>query len=275
MAERRATLALVMATLGLALAVGAGYFAYRLRERGLAAARAIEQLTAEGRACDDALGRERAHGAELSQRLLGCADEQKGAEKLKAEMEKDLSASRAELEELRKQRALTEARLAAFREITEKFRRMIDTGQIKVLIRDGRMILKLQESILFASGSAELSDKGQAALAEVAANLKAFPKRNFMVAGHTDDVPPSKTLPYHSNWELSTARSVTVTEFLVSAGMRPQQLVAAGYGEYDPVSKNRQENRRIEIVLLPSIDELPQFPEEQASTPAPSTGAAP
>lgn len=51
--------------------------------------------------------------------------------------------------------------------------------------------------------------------------------------------------------------------------MRPQQLVAAGYSEYDPVSKTRkQDNRRIEIALLPSIDELPQFPEDPAAGPA-------
>ena len=56
---------------------------------------------------------------------------------------------------------------------------------------------------------------------------------------------------------------MTVTEFLIGAGMRPQQLAAAGYSQYDPVSKkNKQENRRIEIVLQPSIDELPQFPED-------------
>lgn len=62
---------------------------------------------------------------------------------------------------------------------------------------------------------------------------------------------------------------MTVTEFLISAGMRPQQLVAAGYSEYDPVSKARkQENRRIEIALLPTIDELPQFPEELTTGPA-------
>jgi chemotaxis protein MotB len=142
---------------------------------------------------------------------------------------------------------------------------MIDTGQIKVLIRDGRMIMKLPEDILFASGSADLSDKGKGALQEVAANLKSLPERNFMVAGHTDDVQLSKGAPYHSNWALSTARAVTVTEFLIGAGMKPQQLAAAGYSQYDPVSKkNKQENRRIEIVLQPSIDELPQFPDDLA-----------
>ena len=61
------------------------------------------------------------------------------------------------------------------------------------------MIMKLPEDILFASGSAELSDKGKAALSEVANNLKTLPERNFMVAGHTDNIPPSKYAQYRSN----------------------------------------------------------------------------
>jgi chemotaxis protein MotB len=252
----------IVAVVGILLAVGLGYQAYRLNDRLRACSAGLDRTLGEQRACADGLERERKHGDELTARLS----------ESKAQLEARLDATRAELEELRKQRAQTEARLAAFRSLTEKFRRMIDIGQIKVLIRDGRMILKLQEGILFASGSAELSDKGKAALVEVAANLKDL-TRNFMVAGHTDDVPPSKSLPYHSNWELSTARAVTVTEFLIGAGMKPQQLVAAGYGEFDPVSKNRQENRRIEIVLLPSIDELPQFPEESAGEKPPAAQA--
>ena len=147
---------------------------------------------------------------------------------------------------------------------------MIDAGKIQVVIRQGRMIVKLPAEILFASGSADLSKEGQPALAEVAAVLKQFPDRRFMVAGHTDNVPigPSR---FKDNWELSTARSVTVTEFLISVGMKPNHLVAAGYGEFDPVRSNtsdggRKENRRIEIVLLPNLAEIPQLPVEPAAS---------
>jgi chemotaxis protein MotB len=83
------------------------------------------------------------------------------------------------------------------------------------------------------------------------------------VAGHTDDVP-IHTSRFPSNWELSTARAVEVTKFLIQSGMRPDVLGAAGYGEFDPVTANdstdhRGQNRRIEIVLLPNIAELPQI----------------
>jgi hypothetical protein len=79
-----------------------------------------------------------------------------------------------------------------------------------------------------------------------------------LLAGHTDNVRLGKDDKFHSNWELSTARAVKVTELLVEKGVRPSNLVAAGYGEYDPVVSNatktgRQKNRRIEIILEPQL----------------------
>lgn len=254
--RKRGMSGVFLGLLGLAAAGGIGYYARGLRIHVHALDATLERTIAEKRLCDDGLQGEKLHIGDLEKRLSGCSD-------ASTNLETTLDSSRAELETLRKQRAKTEARLQAFRALTDKFRKMIDTGQIKVLIRDGRMIMKLPEHILFGSGRAELSEKGKTALAEIADNLKTLPERNFMVAGHTDDVKLGKNAPYQSNWELSTARAVTVTEFLIGAGMQPQQLVAAGYSQYDPVSKTRkQENRRIEIVLLPSIDELPQFPDD-------------
>lgn len=87
--------------------------------------------------------------------------------------------------------------------------------------------------------------------------------RKYQVAGHTDDVP-IHTARFASNWELSTARAVEVVRFLISNGMKPQQLSAAGFGEFDPAVPNdstehRAQNRRIEIVLLPNLSELPSL----------------
>ena len=93
-----------------------------------------------------------------------------------------------------------------------------------------------------------------------------------MVAGHTDNQPVKET--YKDNWELSMARALAVTRFLVEAKMKPQTIVAAGYGEHDPIAKNatpegRRENRRIEIILLPDLSELPTLPEDMAAQAAP------
>jgi chemotaxis protein MotB len=173
-----------------------------------------------------------------------------------------LDASRGELAELRAQHEEAEKRVAALKSLTDKFRKMIDSGKLQVVLRHGRMVVKLPAGILFASGSADVSKEGKDALREVAAVLKQVPDRRLMVAGHTDNVPVVQPSPFKNNLELSTARALTVAEQLIASGLPPGRLVAAGYAEHEPVRENstepgRHENRRIEIVLLPNVTELP------------------
>ncbi len=128
-------------------------------------------------------------------------------------------------------------------------------------MRHGRMVVKLPASVLFPSGSAELSKDGFGAVAAVAHILRQFPDRQFEVAGHTDAIAVSPTSPFKTNLELSAARAVTVAQALEKGGMNAAHLSAAGYAEFQPVASNRseagrQENRRIEIVLVPNLAEL-------------------
>lgn len=173
------------------------------------------------------------------------------------------NASQAELRELRAEHEEAEKRLEAFQSLTAKFRKMIDSGRLAVVVRHGRMVVKLPASVLFESGSAELSKDGVDALRDVAAILKQVRERRFMVAGHTDNVPVGvPTSPFMNNLDLSTSRALVVAQSLIKAGMNPAQLIAAGYGEYEPVADNRteagkRENRRIEIVLMPNLTEIP------------------
>lgn len=183
------------------------------------------------------------------------------SEKSASEANASLDASRSELEELRKAKEDADKRAALFKSITEKFRALIDSGKLQVVMRHGRMVVKLPASVLFSSGSAELSKDGQAAVADVARILKQFRDRQFEVAGHTDNIPVSPTSPFKTNLELSSARAVTVAQALEKGGMNAAHLSAAGYAEFQPVASNakeagRQENRRIEIVLVPNLSEL-------------------
>jgi chemotaxis protein MotB len=187
------------------------------------------------------------------------------AEKDKAAMLGELAASREEIEAIRAQRALTEQRMQEWRTLTSKLAAMISSGKIKVSIREGRMLVDLPSSVLFATGSADLQDAGKPTLTEIAGVLKQFPSRQFLIAGHTDTVPIVKTVAFKDNWDLSAARALTVTRFMIEKGLRPKSVAAAGSGEWDPVGNNRtepgrQQNRRIEIVLLPNIAELPKMP---------------
>lgn len=174
-----------------------------------------------------------------------------------------LQDAKARLEELRKQKAAAEARAATFRELVARLRAMIDTGQLKVIIRDGRMLIALPDDVLFDSGKTDIKAQGQEALAKVAQVLATLPERHFLCAGHTDNVPV-RSGRFKNNWDLSTARAVEVTQFLITKGMKPQVLAAAGYGEFDPVAANdtaehRAQNRRIEIVLQPNLSDLPSL----------------
>jgi chemotaxis protein MotB len=179
----------------------------------------------------------------------------------KGQLAQVLADAKARLEELRKQKAAAEARAATFRQLVDRLRSMIDAGQLKVVIRDGRMLIALPNDVLFDSGKTNIKTEGQTALAKVAQVLTGIPDRKFIVAGDTDNVP-IHTSHFPSNWELSTARAVEVTKFLVANGMKPEVLAAAGYGEFDPVVANdtpehRAQNRRIEIVLQPNLSDLP------------------
>ncbi len=172
-------------------------------------------------------------------------------------------ATEAELIELRRQRDAAEKRIAAYRQLQAKFRELVDTGKLEVLFRNGQMVLKLPSGILFPSGSADLSQEGMAALAEISTALEPFKTRRFVIAGHTD-TQPIRGGKFKNNWYLSTARAISVLQFLVDAGFAAKNLAAAGYGEFDPIAgndtpQNREQNRRIEIILVPNLDELPSL----------------
>jgi len=181
----------------------------------------------------------------------------------KDKLDKLMRATSSQLEQLQKQKAAAEARAATYRSLTERLRSMIDTGQLQVKIRKGRMLISLPNDVLFDSGSAVLKEAGQSAVQKVAQALAPLGDRQFLVAGHTDD-KPIHTRRFASNWELSTARAVVVTRALVAAGMKPDTLGAVGYGEFDPIVPNdtpehRAQNRRIEIQLQPNLSELPSL----------------
>src|SRR5262249_24956041 len=132
------------------------------------------------------------------------------------------------------------------------------------------LVMRIPQDVLFPSGSAALSREGELNIMEVAVILRQFPDRRFMVAGHTDNQPiKDVSKDYKDNWELSIARALVVARFMLEAKMKPENVVVAGYAEYDPIAKNttpegRRENRRIEIILLPDLSELPTLPEDMA-----------
>jgi chemotaxis protein MotB len=220
--------------------------------------------------------------AELSERLKSAGQSAEQLASERGSLSSALREMRAKLEELTRQQAAAEARAAEFRELLKSFQKMVDAGKLSVRIRRGRMLLELPNDVLFDSGKTAIKPIGKATLAEIARVLRVLPERTFQVAGHTDNVQISSAR-FASNWELSTARAVEVTKLLIGNGMDPKRLSAAGYGEWDPAADNatpeaRAKNRRIEIALVPNINEMvksPAIPEAWEATPSAPNAPAP
>ncbi len=194
-----------------------------------------------------------------SAKSMSDQDKQKRIAKLLS----DMKATASELTALRKQRDAQNKRLSAFRALSNRLRKLVDTGKLKVDFSSGQMVLQLPSGVLFPSARAKLSRKGKTALTEITGILLEFKDRKFMVAGHTDNLP-LRSRRFKDNWALSQARALSVVRFMLANGFPAKNLAAAGYAEHRPVAPNdsadnRQKNRRIEIILVPDLSELPNL----------------
>lgn len=226
------------------------------RDRVDQLSRSLENLEKKNKETEDKLAAAELRNAQMTEQLRKMGVNAQDAQRNMDEMNKLV-------EELRAKERQAQARLATFRNMLERFNKMIASGKLKVKIVRGRMVVELAENILFDSGKADLKAEGQAALTEVASVLASIGERDFQIAGHTDNIP-IKSAKFPSNWHLSTARALTVTTYLADHGVPSVRLSAAGYADTQPAAANdtpegRQQNRRIEIVLMPNLDELPDL----------------
>jgi len=145
--------------------------------------------------------------------------------------------------------------------LREKMKDEIAKGDIQLTESGGKLRVGLVDKILFDSGEASVSKRGEGVLARVGAVLASIEDRQIQVSGHTDNTPISDKLKqqYPTNWELSVARATNVVRFLQEKAAVPaDRLVASGYGENQPIASNRTaagraKNRRIELLLTPSL----------------------
>jgi chemotaxis protein MotB len=165
-------------------------------------------------------------------------------------------------------------RLAAMRELMDKQRQAIENlrqkmtnalvnfkpEELTVSIKNGKVYVSLQESLLFPSGSAEVNPRGKEAIGKLAQALNTNPDISVMIEGHTDSIPMRGK--YEDNWALSTARATSIVRILTDTyKVDPVRVTASGRSKYEPVDTNetpegRSRNRRTEIILSPKLDEL-------------------
>ncbi|MHC1723853.1 MAG: flagellar motor protein MotB [Aminipila sp.] len=128
------------------------------------------------------------------------------------------------------------------------------TGSVSTGIDMRGLVISLNNAVFFESGSAEIKKENEHTLLVVADMINTL-DNYIRIEGHTDNVPMHSEI-YPSNWELSTARAVSVVQlFINGCNIPPEKLVAVGYGEYRPVEDNstaegRSKNRRIDIIVL-------------------------
>ena len=171
-----------------------------------------------------------------------------------------LTASQTEIATLSKIEAETKRRNEIYAQFVNRLQSMIDGGKLTVNIDAGRIVINLPNNVLFKTGSANLNPEGQEALTQIGGVLTQFSDRRFQIEGHSDNVP-IKSSRFPSNWELSTARALSVVHLLTEMDVNPENISAAGFGEFRPRADNEDEdgrklNRRIEIVMLPNLDIL-------------------
>lgn len=240
------------------VALGAGGGAAYWLWGQLRGARAREIAASdEARAC-------RARAAEVARRAQDAETQLAAAHTDLGAVRGELAAARQSFEsergQLSNELASARARAQAVEQLQERLRAALGTNGEMHDEGDGRVTLQLVDRVLFNLGEAELTPQGQAVLDQIAPSLQQFDDKQIWVQGHTDDTPIRHTERFASNWELSTARALSVVHYLQDhAHMDPHRLAAVGFGPYRPLSsRHESRNRRIEIVLLPRTVRLVQ-----------------
>ncbi|RAJ82185.1 chemotaxis protein MotB [Chitinophaga dinghuensis] len=137
----------------------------------------------------------------------------------------------------------------------------LDDKDINIKVEKGVVYIDISDKLLFKSGSYDVTDRAKDVLGKVAKVLLNQPDIEFMVEGHTDNVPyrPNVLL---DNWDLSVKRATSVVRILQNQyGIPPARMTAAGRSEFVPVSSNdtpegKAANRRTRIVILPQLDQF-------------------
>lgn len=138
----------------------------------------------------------------------------------------------------------------------------LNDEDINIKVDKGVVYIDISDKLLFKSAKFEVTPQAKEVLGKVAAVLKAQPDIEFMVEGHTDNVPYRGTGNLQDNWDLSVKRATSVVRILQNQyGLDPAKMAAAGRGEFKPVADNttadgKAQNRRTRIVILPQLDQF-------------------
>ncbi len=196
----------------------------------------------------------------LSKNIINLRAQISELEKENEDLKQSIDRLQSEAETLKRQRQeeMNEMK-STYDDLLEGMKSEIEKGKITITQLKGKLKVNMLDEILFDSGKTTIKPEGVEVLERVGEILLNVKDRAINVEGYTDNVPigPELARRYPTNWELSAARATNVARYLQEKiGIDPTLLSATGYGEYQPVASNEDEegrarNRRIEIVLVP------------------------
>lgn len=196
--------------------------------------------------------------AQLEAKEQALANENSRLEKLKQDMEAR-SHRIAELE------SVIAAKDAAMNNLKNAISTALTNFEGKGLTveqRDGKVYVSMENKLLFQSGSWAVGANGREAVKQLGSVLAENPEIAILIEGHTDNDPYNGTGQLSGNWDLSTKRATAIVQILKeNPAINPENLTAAGRGEYAPIATNettegKAKNRRIEVILTPKLDEI-------------------
>ncbi|WP_027138289.1 OmpA family protein [Gaetbulibacter saemankumensis] len=220
---------------------------------------ALEKNSSAAIAANSKKNRELLAQLEAKEQALNAESER--LEKLKRELEQR-SNRVAELEKViaDKDMAMRKLKNAISRALTD-----FEGKGLTVEQRNGKVYVSMENKLLFESGSWAVGGEGRRAVQQLGAVLGENPDVAVLIEGHTDNVPYQGHGVLSDNWDLSTKRATAIVNILrENASINPENLTAAGRGEYAPIASNdtpdgRATNRRIEVILTPKLDELTEL----------------
>ena len=196
--------------------------------------------------------------AQLEAKEQALAAENARLDKLKQELEAR-SQRVAELENViaSKDAAMTRLKNAISKALTN-----FEGNGLTVEQRNGKVYVSMENKLLFESGSWAVGTKGKQAVKQLGEVLAENPDIAILIEGHTDNVPYKGNTQLSGNWDLSAKRATAIVNILrENEAINPENLTAAGRGEYAPIASNdsaegKAQNRRIEVILTPKLDEI-------------------
>ena len=182
--------------------------------------------------------------------------------------QKDLNERSERVIELEKIIQQKDSSVTAIKKKVQKALIGLEGDGLTIEQRNGKIYISLEEDLLFESGKYIINENGVNALNKLSSALASQLDLEILVEGHTDNIQGSGRGAIKDNWDLSVMRATSVVKILLeNQAMNPLQLTAAGRGEHNPIATNetpegRKMNRRIEMILSPSLDDLFDILEE-------------